>query len=132
MLAHERFEASRALAESEERFGKIVDTVIEAIIIVDGEGKIQSINHAAERIFGFRRDEAVGANVSIFMGVPHQMFQEASANGEIKQRIPRKVEAHRKDGSKFPLELSVAAWRKAGRRYFAGIMRDITELQSSP
>ena len=127
VLAHERFEAKRALAESEERFGKIADTIIEAIVIVDGEGKIQSINRAAERIFGYHRDEAVGTSVSIFMDESHQMFQEASG-GNGQRMMTRKVEANRRDGSKFPLELCVAAWHAAGKRYFAGIMRDITEL----
>jgi PAS domain S-box-containing protein len=122
MLAHEHFEASRALAESEERFRKIVDTAIDAIVIIDDEGRIASLNHAAERIFGFDRVEAVGSNVSLFMAEPHHMFQETSAGGH--------VEGHRKDGSKFPVELCVAAWRKGGKRYFAGIMRDITKIQS--
>jgi PAS domain S-box-containing protein len=127
MIAHERFEASRALAESEERFRKIVDSAIDAIIIIDDEGRIQSLNHAAERIFGYRRDEAVGSNVSIFMAEPHRIFQEAPANGDIEQsgivRIARNIEGCRKDGSKFPVKLRVAAWRAAGKRYFAGIMR---------
>ena len=61
MLAHERFEANRALAESEERFRKIVDTAIDAIVIIDDQGRIQSLNHAAERIFGIDRREAVEA-----------------------------------------------------------------------
>jgi PAS domain S-box-containing protein len=136
MLAHERSAASRALAESEERFKKIVDTAIDAIVIVDEEGRIQSLNHAAECIFGFARGEAVGNDVSIFMAEPHHIFQEAPAgapkefspNGTV--RIARKVEARRKDGSRFPAELRVVAWRTAGKRSFAGIMRDMTELQS--
>jgi len=122
MLAHERFEASRALAESEERFRKIVDTAIDAIVIIDDEGRIQSLNYAAECIFGLDRGEAVGSNVSLFMAEPHHMFQEASADYQ--------VEGHRKDGSKIPIKLSVAAWRTAGKRYFAGIMRDITKIKS--
>ena len=122
MLAHERFEANRALAESEERFRKIVDTAIDAIVIIDDQGRIQSLNHAAERIFGIDRREAVGSNVSLFMAEPRYMFQEASAGGQ--------VEGHRKDGSTFPVKLCVAAWRTAGKRYFAGIMRDITKMQS--
>jgi PAS domain S-box-containing protein len=122
MFAHERFEASRTLAESEERFRKIVDTAIDAIVIIDDGGRIQSVNHAAERIFGLDRGEAVGRNVSLLMAEPHRMFQEASTGGQ--------AEGHRKDGSKFPVELCVAAWRTAGKRYFAGIMRDITEIQS--
>ncbi len=134
ILAHERFEAGRALAESEERFRKIVDTAIDAIVIIDDEGRIHSLNHAAERIFGYHRDEAVGSNVSVIMTEPHHMFQEASANGEIGQRgtvrVVRKVEGHRKDGSKFPVELSVAAWRAAGKRYFAGIM--CSDIKTTP
>ena len=86
ILAHERFEASRALAESEERFRKIVDTAIDAIVVIDGDGRIQSLNHAAERIFGYNRGEAVGSNVSIFLAEPHQMFQE----GPRRQSEPSK------------------------------------------
>jgi PAS domain S-box-containing protein len=137
MLAHERFEASRALAESEERFRKIIDTAIDAIVIIDDEGRIQSLNHAAERTFGYHRGEALGSNVSIFLSEPHQMFQEATTGApreEIKQggavHIARKIAGQRKDGSKFPVELCVTAWRTAGKRYFAGIMRDVTGIQS--
>ncbi len=122
ILAHERFEASRALAESEERFRKIVDTAIDAIVIIDDEGRIQSVNHAAERIFGLDSGEAVGRNVSILLAEPNQMFQEGSASSHI--------EGHRKDGSKIPVELSVTAWRTAGKRYFACIMR--TEFKTTP
>ena len=63
----------------------------------------------------------MGRNVSLLMAEPHRMFQEAFAGGQ--------VEGHRKDGSKFPVELCVAAWRTAGKRYFAGIMRDITIIR---
>lgn len=128
MLAHERFEASRALAESEERFRKIVGAALDAVVIVDGEGRIQCLNHAAEGIFGLDRGEAVGSNVSMFMAEPRHLFQEAQEsglNGSGISRAGRRVEGHRKDGSKFPIELRVAAWRMAGKRYFGGIMREI-------
>ncbi len=133
MLAHERFEASRTLAESEERFRRIIDTAIDAIVIVDDKGRIQSLNHAAERIFGYGRGEAVGSYVSLFIAEPHHMFQEAafsvaSENG--RQRIRRRIEGYRKDGSRFPVELCVATWHMTGRRYVACIMRDMTELHS--
>lgn len=76
VLAHERFEASRALAQrgavrKDRRYGHRGHRYRRR------RGKIQSINHAAERIFGYRRDEAVGASVSILMDEAHQMFQEA-------------------------------------------------------
>ncbi|MFZ1107304.1 MAG: PAS domain S-box protein [Rhodomicrobium sp.] len=134
MIAHERFAANRALEESEERFRKIVDSAIDAIVIIDEEGQIRSLNRAAERIFGYHRDEAVGSNVSIFMAEPHHMFQEAPANGDFDRsgtaRVARTVEGCRKDGSKFPVKLFVAAWRAAGKRYFAGIVR--TEFETAP
>ena len=121
MLAHERFEANRALAESEERFRKIVDTAIDAIVIIDDQGRIQSLNHAAERIsasIAVRRWKQRLA----FHGRAALHVSGASAGGQ--------VEGHRKDGSTFPVKLCVAAWRTAGKRYFAGIMRDITKMQS--
>ena len=127
MLAHERFETSKALAESEERFRKIVDSAIDAIVISDGAGRIQSLNHAAERMFGYAHGEAVGGNVSLLMVEPHNMFHEVPAGGASNagtSAIGRRVEGCRKDGSKFPVELRVAAWRAEGKRYFAGIMRD--------
>jgi PAS domain S-box-containing protein len=122
MLAHERFEAGRALAENEERFKKIVDMASDAIFIIDDKGEIQSLNHAAERVFGLYPGEAVGSNISLFIAETHHMFREAAANGL--------VEGRRKDGSKLSVELCIAAWRTAGKRYFAGIMRDITKFQS--
>ncbi len=132
LLAHERFESSRALAESEERFKKIVDAAFDAVVIIDGEGRIHSLNPAAERIFGFNRGEAVGGNVSLLMAEPHHMFQESPVSDRIEDgtaRGVRKVEGQRRDGSKFPVKLCVTAWSVAGKRYFAGIMRDITEFQ---
>jgi PAS domain S-box-containing protein len=134
MLAHERFEASRALAESEERFRRIVDTAVDAIVIIDDKGRVQSLNHAAERIFGYGRGEAVGSNVSLFIAEPRHMFQEAPdgvLNGNGSLRVRRRIEVYRKDGSKFPVELCVATWHITGKRYFAGIMRDVTELEAS-
>ncbi len=135
MLAHERFEAGKALAESEERFKRIVDTATDAIVIVDDKGRIQSLNPAAERIFGYDHSEAVGRDVSMFVAEPHHLFQEAPAGSlrEIEEsgalRVARKVEGRRKDGSKFPVELSVAGWHAAGKRHFAGIMREIAAFQ---
>ncbi len=126
-LAHERFESSRALAESEERFGKIVGTAIDAIIIIDAEGRIQSLNHAAEEMFGYDRGEVMGGNVSLLMAEPQCMFFELAAGAARNagtSAIGRRVEGYRKNGSKFPVELRVAAWRAEGKRYFAGIMRD--------
>ncbi len=133
MLAHERFEASRALAESEERFRKFVDAALDAIVIFDGEGRIQSLNRAAERIFGLGRGEALGGSVSLIMAEPHHIFQEAPdgvLNGIGASRARRRIEGYRRDGSKFPVELCVATWHVTGRRYFAGIMRDMTELKN--
>jgi PAS domain S-box-containing protein len=124
MLAHERFEASRALAENEERFKQIVDMASDAIVIVDDKGEIQSLNRTAERVFGLCPGEAVGSNISLFIAETHHMFQEAWANGL--------VEGRRKDGSRLFVELRGAAWVTAGKRYFAGVMRDVTRFHNPP
>jgi PAS domain S-box-containing protein len=122
MLAHERFEAGRAIAEHEERFKKIVDMAFDAIVIIDDKGKIESLNQGAERVFGVHPGEAVGSNIALFITGTHHWFEEASSNCL--------VEGRRKDGSKFSVELCVASWRSGGKRYFAGIMRDIDTFQS--
>jgi two-component system, NtrC family, sensor kinase len=121
LLAYERFEARSALAENEERFKNIFDMISDAIVIINDKGEIQSLNRAAERVFGLYPGEAVGSNISLFITETHHMFQEASANAL--------VEGRRKDGSKLSVELCVADWRTAGKRYFAGIMRDIPTFQ---
>ncbi|WP_353860712.1 PAS domain S-box protein [Azospirillum formosense] len=122
-----------ALAESEARHRAIVQTAVDAMLVIDETGTIQSFNPAAERIFGYETGEAVGRNIRILMPEPyhsaHDGYLQAYQNtGERRIiGIGREVEGRHKDGSVFPIELAVTEWSAGERRYFTGIVRNITE-----
>ncbi len=129
----ERKKAEIALREtSDGRLRAIVDTAVDAIIVIDEKGLIQSANPATEGIFGFKADEMAGRNVSMLMPGPDALSHDTCISKFLQTGrakiigIGREVKGRRKDGSLFPLELAVAEWRAGGKGYFTGIMRDIT------
>jgi PAS domain S-box-containing protein len=127
-----RIQAVQALSESEARCRSIVETAVDAMVVIDERGTVQSFNPAAVRIFGYPADQVIDRNVSMLMPNPDHAAHDGylrhyRSTGERKIiGIGREVEGQRLDGSTFPLELSIAEWRVGERRYFTGIMRDIT------
>ena len=126
-------ERAAAVAAGEARLRAVVDTAMDAIVVIDERGTMRSFNRAAEAIFGYGAAEAVGRNVSTLMGADHRARHDGYlaaflCTGERKIiGIGREVEGRRKDGSAVPLDLSIAEWRDAGgKRFFTGIMRDIS------
>ncbi len=118
--------------ESEARTRAIFNTTPEGVIISDARGVIRSFNPAAEQLFGWTADEALGQNVSILMPAPdrdrhdgHMERYRRSSEKRILDTI-REVTARRKDGSTFPVELAVAELRVRDEQLFTGIARDIT------
>ncbi len=109
-----------------------LDSAVEGIISIDDHGIIEFMNGSAQEMFGYRQDEATGQNVSILMPSPYREDHDkyvASylASGEKKIiGIGREVVGLRKDGSIFPIDLSVAETRLSDRRVFIGTIRDIT------
>lgn len=125
--------ARDALRESEERNRGIVETAVNAIITINERGIIESANSATERMFGWTRAELIGKNVSVLMPGPYRekhdsYIQRYLRTGERKIiGIGRETIAMRKDGSVFPVDLSVGEVQLAHGRVFTGIIRDITE-----
>ena len=129
----QRERATSALRDSAERLRAILETAVEGIITINERGTIESFNLAAERIFGYKAVEVIGKNVSTLMPSPHhEQHDSYLANyrhtGHAKIiGIGREVSGRRKDGTMFPMDLSVSEVRLAERRLFTGFIRDITE-----
>jgi PAS domain S-box-containing protein len=128
-----RVRIDEALRFSEERLRTIVDTAVDAVIVIDDRGGIQSINPAGERIFGYPHGELIGQNISVLMTATDHVGHDSYLRAYLKTGkariigIGREVETRRKDGSVFTADLAIAEWHHAGKRYFTGTLRDITE-----
>jgi two-component system, LuxR family, sensor kinase FixL len=115
----------------------ILDTVPEAMIVIDEHGTMQSFSSAAERLFGYRVAETLGQNVKILMPAPYReshdgYLERYRTTGERRIiGIGRVVVGQRKDGSTFPMELAVGEMKSGDRRFFTGFIRDLTERQKT-
>ena len=125
----------RDLRQNEALLRSILTTVPDALIVIDSLGRIQSFSATAERLFGYAAEEIIGQNVRRLMPSPHQerhdryiaRYQETGERRIIG--TGRVVAGQRKDGSTFPIELSVGEVTLAGERLFTGFVRDLTERQ---
>jgi two-component system, LuxR family, sensor kinase FixL len=132
-----------AAASAEDAFANaahmksVLDTIPDAMIVIDERGIIQSFSAAAERLFGYTAAEAVGRNVKMLMPSPYReehdgYVQRYNMTGERKIiGIGRVVVGERKGGSTFPLELNVGEVKTGHQRFFTGFIRDLTESQKT-
>jgi len=130
----ERKRMEFALKENEEKFRKIASSAQNAIIMIDHCGKISFWNESAERIFGFSRDEVLGKELHSFLAPERYREAYGKAFGKFAETGEGVVlgktlalEALRKDGTQFPIELSVSSVKIADRWNAIGIVRNITE-----
>ena len=127
--------AEAALQAAEARLRSILETVPDAMVIIDERGLIESLSTTAEKLFGYSASEAVGKNVSLFMPSPNReqhdgYLQRYLATGERHIiGIGRIVVGQRKDGTTFPIHLTVGELRSADKHYFTGFIRDLTDQQ---
>jgi two-component system sensor kinase FixL len=128
---------SQELREREAHLQSILDTVPDAMIVIDERGLMQSFSAAAERLFGWGQREVIGHNVNMLMPSPYREAHDGYlgrylATGERRIiGIGRVVVGQRNDGSTFPMELSVGEIRVANHRFFTGFVRDLTERQQT-
>ena len=130
-------EVTRSLKEREEGTRAILNVAADGIITIDERDIVESFNTAAEGIFDYAAQDVVGQNVNMLMAAPYQEKQHAFQARHFP-RNPNKilglhgeVEGRRRDGSRFPMELSISELRVDGRWLFIMIVRDISERKNA-
>jgi len=124
-----------ALHAAEARLRSILQTVPDAMVIIDERGRIESLSATAEKLFGYPMAEAAGQNIKLFMPEPHR-----SQHDDYLERYLRTGEKHiigigrivvgqRKDGTTFPMHLTIGELQSADRHYFTGFIRDLTDQE---
>ncbi len=133
----EEKQLEEALRTRERHLQSILETIPDAMIVIDGNGIMQFFSSAAERQFGYSEQEAIGQNVSILMPNPDRsrhdgyMARYRSTGERHIIGIGRIVTGQRKDGTTFPMHLSIGEMQSGGMPYFTGFVRDLTEHQQT-
>ena len=129
--------AEEALMTREAHLRSILETVPDAMVVIDEQALIQSFSATAVRLFGYQADEVIGENVKILMPPPYReqhdnyMLRYLKTGERRIIGVGRVVVGQRKDGSTFPMELAVGEMHSGGIRYFTGFIRDLTERQKT-
>jgi two-component system sensor kinase FixL len=130
-------QVEEALRTRESHLHSILETIPDAMIVIDGNGLMQFFSSAAERQFGYSEQEAIGRNVSMLMPNPDRSRHDGyltryRSTGERHIiGIGRIVTGRRKDGTTFPMHLSIGEMQSGGAPYFTGFVRDLTEYQQT-
>src|SRR6516165_2706609 len=139
LLQRNRVQAANSTREAiarEAHLASILETVPDAMIVIDEHGIVQ-FSTAAERLFGYSRPEVIGKNIKMLMPSPYREKHDDYMSRYMRTGerriigIGRLVVGERKDGSTFPMELAVGEMRSGDRHFFTGFIRDITQRQAS-
>ena len=121
------------LLVSEKTLATIIELAVDGIVIIDQKGIVKGFNRAAEKMFGYTACEVLGGNVSVLAPEPHRSRHDEYMQRYLNTRIPhiigigRQVEAQRRDGSLFPVDLAVGEVRLESGSLFTGFIRDLSE-----
>jgi PAS domain S-box-containing protein len=111
----------------------ILETAVKAIITIGDRGLIESVNPATEHLFGYNASELVGQNVKVLMPEPYKSEHDNYVANHLQSGVKRiigmgrEVRDRRKNGETFPLHLSVSEFQVEGRRYFTGMIQDLSD-----
>ncbi len=125
----------QAIDQQAETFQTLAETSREGIVLADTRGDIQFVNPAAEKLFGYRHGELLGRNVSCLMPHEHSRKHDTYMQNYLQTGVAkiigigRQLNGRRKDGSRFPIYLSIGDIRTSHSRLFAGVIMDISEQQ---
>jgi len=130
----QRRRAEQALSANLELTRAILDTAVHPIVTIDSQGIIRSVNNSCENQFGFARAEMIGNNVKMLMPEPFHSEHDNYVSRYLREGTPRiigigrETTAKRKDGTLFPIQLSVGAMKVGDEGMFVGLMVDISAL----
>lgn len=124
--------------QSPAKFASILDMAEEGIVAIDSNQHIVLFNHGAERVFGWLAREMMGQHLNVLIPerfhTSHLRDVSSFANSVVSARLMgerRPVVGRRKDGSEFPAEISICKFEESGQRFFAAILRDVTERKKT-
>lgn len=135
--AHDLTGMANDLRAREAHLNSILETVPDAMVVINEAGVVQSFSKTAERLFGYRAREVIGQNIRMLMPEPYRSqhdgyLQRYRTTGEKRIiGIGRVVVGERKDGTTFPMELSIGEMRSNNIRFFTGFIRDLSERQQT-
>jgi len=124
--------AEVALHTSEERWRSVIDSAVDAIVVIDSRGIIEVFNRSAERMFGYSEADALGQSVNLLMPAPYKDEHDGYIANYLRTGhkkiigIGREVVGQRSDGSTFPMHLSVGEMRVGAESHFTGILHDLS------
>jgi PAS domain S-box-containing protein len=122
-----------ALQDSNARLRSIIDSAVDGIIVIDARGRIEAFNRGAERLFGYPDAEVIGRNVNMLMPSPDHEAHDGYLSQYLDTGaakiigVGRQVTGRRRDGTTFPLHLSVGEMSIQGERKFTGMLHDLSE-----
>ncbi len=120
---------------SESLLNAIMDSAVDAIIVIDSHGTVQTVNPATQRLFGYAPEQVIGQNVKMLMPPPFREEHDSYISNYLESGtakiigIGREVVGRRQDGSVFPIHLAVSQISIDDQILFAGIIRDISDLK---
>ena len=137
LTTHPKATGKPDAVDSDSRFKRILDAAADAIVVFDTEGKIFYWNRAADKLFGYKPEEAVGSQLEVIIPERYRDDYRNALQSLKKGKTIRPIhqffeaEAIRKNGKEFPIAVSVSTAKIKGLKYFIGIVRDISSLRAA-